>query len=154
MSASLAISITTPRRDPVEAIVAAGSPHFTLAHVEEVRRIAGRNEAGRVEHQALVCARLLGLNTRRHAVQLRVAVPHGVLHVGTTSADVNGEQVEAPRDHLRIGRLPLGGDHERRLAHVHRRPLKRGLLQKIKLLKSYLYLNINKIQLRKIKLIL
>ena len=67
-------------------------PHLALAHDEEVRRVAGRDEAVRIEHQRLVGAGLCGLDAGGDAVELAVAVELRILHVRIAAAHVHGEQ--------------------------------------------------------------
>src|SRR5207237_9778021 len=65
-------------RDPGEAVAAVGGQHLgrlvRAGDDEEVRRVARRHEAVRVEHQRLVGARGVRLDAGDDVVQLRVRV--------------------------------------------------------------------------------
>ena len=100
-----------PARDPAEAIFAARRPHLALADDEEVGRIAGGDEAVRVEHQRFVGARLRRLDRGEDAVQLRVRVDLLVLHRRVAAADMDREQFQ-PALVDALGRLLVFGDDD------------------------------------------
>ena len=112
MPASRAISSVSAARDPAEAIFAAGGPNLALADDEEVRRIAGRDESMRVEHQRFVGTRLGRLDRGEDAVELRVRVDLLVLNRRVAAADVDGEELEPALIDRRVGLLVLGDDDD------------------------------------------
>ena len=76
-------------------------------------RVAGRDEAVRVEHQRLVGARLRRLDRGEDAVELRMRVDLLVLHRRIAAADMDGEQLEAALVNRRVGLLIFGDDDDR-----------------------------------------
>ena len=78
--------------DPAEAIIAGRGPDLALADDEEMGRVAGRDEAVRIEHQRLVGAGLRRLDAGGDAVELRMRIELGVLHRRIAAADMDGEQ--------------------------------------------------------------
>ena len=59
-----------------------------------MRRVAGCNEAVRVEHQRFVGTCLIGLDTGGDAVQLGQAVPFWILGVWCATMHMHGEEAE------------------------------------------------------------
>src|SRR5205085_5695653 len=78
--------------DPAEAIIAGRGPDLAFADDEEMSRVAGRDEAVRIEHQRLVRAGLDRLDAGGDAVQLRVRVELWILHVRKAAPHVDREQ--------------------------------------------------------------
>ena len=106
--------------DAAEAVVAGRGPHLALAHDEEMRRVAGRDEAVRIEHQRFVGAGLGRLDAGGDAVELGMRVELRVLHVRIAAAHMHGEQREAALDGLRQRRLVFGDDDDGRRADRRR----------------------------------
>src|SRR3954468_20148042 len=84
--------------DAAEAVRAVRRPYLAPAYDEEVCRVAGGDEALRVEHQRLVVAGLVGLDARGDVVQLAVPVELRVEGVGRGTPHVHGEQGQTPLD--------------------------------------------------------
>ena len=61
-------------------------------------RVAGRDEAVRIEHQRLVGAGLRRLDAGGDAVELGMRIELRVLHRRIAAADVDGEQLDAALD--------------------------------------------------------
>ena len=66
-----------------------------LPHDEEMRGVAGRDEAGRVEHQRLVGAGLRRLDAGEDAVQLGMRIEFLVLLGRAGAPHMHGEQRDA-----------------------------------------------------------
>ena len=105
MPASRQISMTSAAGDPAEAIIAARGPHLALADDEEMGRVAGRDEAVRVEHQRLRRRPpAVAWMQARMQFSLECELSFWVLHRRVAAADMDGEQLEAA-----LVALPSGG---------------------------------------------
>ena len=116
-------STTSAASDPGEAIFAARRPHLAFADDEEMGRVAGRDEAVRIEHQALVGARLGRLDRGEDTVQFRMRIELGVLHCRVAPADMDGEQPQALLGRLRGRLLIFRDDDDGRRSHHNPRVL-------------------------------
>mmetsp|Transcript_3310 Transcript_3310/g.9240 ORF Transcript_3310/g.9240 Transcript_3310/m.9240 type:complete len:278 (+) Transcript_3310:64-897(+) len=96
------------------------------ANHEKVGAVTSRNKALRIQHERLVYARLLCLDTSRDALVFRQRVDHRILRVGPCSSDERGDQLNAICLHILRDRLSLRDDHDRR--HAQRRF--RGLVRR------------------------
>ena len=95
---------------PAETVLAARGPHLAAAHDKKVRRVAGGDEAVRVEHQCLVRSRLGRLDAGGDAVELGVRVELRILHVRGTAPHVHGEQSQTARKRLGARQLVFRND--------------------------------------------
>ena len=94
--------------DARNAVTARRRPHFAAPDDEEMRRVAGRDEAMRVEHQPFVGAGIVGLDAGGDAVELRMRVELLVLHVGVAAADIHGDELQAAASFSGFGVLYSG----------------------------------------------
>ena len=110
-------------RDPAQAIIAGRRPHLALADDEEMGRIAGRDEAVRIEHQPFVGAGLRRLDAGRDAVELGMRIELRVLHRGIAAADMDGKERQPLFNRRGQRILMFGNDDDRRGRDDHARIL-------------------------------
>src|SRR5579872_2108231 len=78
--------------DSGETVIPARGPHLAVTHDEEMRRVAGRNEAVRIEHERFVRPGLGRLDAGGDAIELGMRVELRILNVRDTAADMHREE--------------------------------------------------------------
>ena len=98
-----------PRVMPGMQYCAGRGPDLAAAHDEEMRRVAGGDEAMRIEHQRFVGSGIGRLDAGGDAVELGVRVELLVLHVGIAAPHMDRVEAKAPLAQFRDSALLYSG---------------------------------------------